>query len=175
MASLIAAKLPAQICAVISNDPAAKGLVTAADHGITTAVVDHRQFKQRADFDTSLAQAIDAHRPDIVVLAGFMRILKEPTIFAFADRIVNVHPSLLPKFKGSNAVQRALDAGETETGTTVHLVNTEIDGGKILAQAKVPVLVGDTAEKLHARIKQEEHKLLPQVLAGWKANHGGPV
>jgi len=79
-----------------------------------------------------------------------------------------VHPSLLPKFKGSDAVQRAIDAGETETGTTVHLVNAEIDGGKVLAQAKVPILMGDTAEKLHARIKAEEHKLLPQVLADWR-------
>ena len=105
---------------------------------------------------------------DVVVLAGFMRVLKAPTLSEFADRIINVHPSLLPKFKGSNAVQRAIDAGELETGTTVHLVTAEVDGGRILAQAVVPIHIGDTAAALHERIKREEHKLLPKVLSEWK-------
>ncbi|MFZ4593139.1 MAG: phosphoribosylglycinamide formyltransferase [Verrucomicrobiaceae bacterium] len=169
--------LDADVACVIS-DVADSGIIALAKReGLPHFIVDPGLHPKR--FADSAQKEVCEHlqRADVevVVLAGFMRILKEPTISAFADRIVNVHPSLLPKFKGSNAVQRALDAGETETGTTVHLVNTEIDGGKILAQAKVPVLVGDTAEKLHARIKQEEHKLLPQVLASWRANHGRPV
>jgi phosphoribosylglycinamide formyltransferase-1 len=111
---------------------------------------------------------------DVVVLAGFMRILKEPLITAYSGRIVNVHPSLLPKHKGANAPQLAIEAGDTESGCTVHLVTAEIDAGLTLAQARVPVLPGDTPEKLHARIKAEEHKLLPQVLAKW-CQRGLPV
>ena len=107
MASLIAAKLPAQICAVISNDPAAKGLVTAADHGIATAVVDHRQYQQRADFDAALAQTIDVHRPDIVVLAGFMRVLTEDFVNRYRGRLINIHPSLLPSFTGLHTHRQA--------------------------------------------------------------------
>jgi formyltetrahydrofolate-dependent phosphoribosylglycinamide formyltransferase len=105
---------------------------------------------------------------DVVVLAGFMRILKEPVISAYSGRIVNVHPSLLPNHKGANAPQLAIEAGELETGCTVHLVTAEIDAGRTLAQARVPVLPGDTAETLHQRIKTEEHKLLPKVLNEWR-------
>lgn len=105
---------------------------------------------------------------DVVVLIGYMRILKEPVLSAFSDRIINVHPSLLPKYKGSKAVQMALDEGELETGCTVHLVTAEVDAGRILGQETVPILVGDSEEVLHARIKEAEHRLLPRVLAEWK-------
>lgn len=161
--------LEAEVTCVIS-DVADSGIIALAKReGLPHFVVDPGPNPKR--FSDAAQKEVCEHLQradvDVVVLAGFLRILKEPTLSAFADRIINVHPSLLPKFKGSNAVQQALDQGDQETGTTVHLVNAEIDGGKILAQAKVPILVGDTAEKLHARIKQEEHKLLPQVLANW--------
>ena len=164
MASLIAAKLPAQICAVISNDPAAKGLVTAADHGITTAVVDHRQFKQRADFDTALAQAIDAHRPDIVVLAGFMRVLTEDFVNRYRGRLINIHPSLLPSFTGLHTHRQALDAGVRVHGCTVHFVTPQLDHGPIIIQAAVPVLPGDDEDALAARVLAEEHRIYPQAV-----------
>ena len=170
IASIKAGTLDAEVACVIS-DFADSGIIALAKReGLSHFIVDPGPHPKR--FADSAQKEVCEHLQradvDVVVLAGFMRILKEPTISAFADRIVNVHPSLLPKFKGSDAVQRAIDAGETETGTTVHLVNAEIDGGKILAQAKVPILAGDTAEKLHARIKAEEHKLLPAVLRDWQ-------
>lgn len=164
MASLIAAKLPAQICAVISNDPAAKGLVTAADHGITTAVVDHRQFKQRADFDAALAQAIDAHRPDIVVLAGFMRVLTEDFVNRYRGRLINIHPSLLPSFTGLHTHRQALDAGVRVHGCTVHFVTPQLDHGPIIIQAAVPVLPVDDEDTLAARVLAEEHRIYPQAV-----------
>ena len=168
MASLIAAKLPAQICAVISNDPAAKGLVTAADHGITTAVVDHRQYQQRADFDAALAQTIDVHRPDIVVLAGFMRVLTEDFVNRYRGRLINIHPSLLPAFQGLDTHARALAAGVRLHGCTVHLVTAGVDEGPIIAQAAVPVLPNDTEASLAARVLAEEHRLYPAALS-WLA------
>ena len=164
MASLIAAKLPAQICAVISNDPAAKGLVTAADHGITTAVVDHRQFKQRSDFDAALAQAIDAHSPDIVVLAGFMRVLTEDFVNLYRGRLINIHPSLLPSFTGLHTHRQALDAGVRVHGCTVHFVTPQLDHGPIIIQAAVPVLPGDDEDALAARVLAEEHRIYPQAV-----------
>lgn len=164
MASLIAAKLPAQICAVISNDPAAKGLATAADHGITTAVVDHRQFKQRADFDAALARTIDTHRPDVVVLAGFMRVLTEDFVNRYRGRLINIHPSLLPSFTGLHTHRRALDAGVRVHGCTVHFVTPQLDHGPIIIQAAVPVLSGDDEDALAARVLAEEHRIYPQAV-----------
>ena len=164
MASLIAAKLPAQICAVISNDPSAKGLATAADHGITTPVVDHRQFKQRSDFDAALAQAIDAHRPDIVVLAGFMRVLTEDFVNRYRGRLINIHPSLLPSFTGLHTHRQALDAGVRVHGCTVHFVTPQLDHGPIIIQAAVPVLPGDDEDALAARVLAEEHRIYPQAV-----------
>lgn len=164
MASLIAAKLPAQICAVISNDPAAKGLITAAGHGITTAVVDHRQFRQRADFDAALAQAIDAHKPDIVVLAGFMRVLTEDFVNRYRGRLINIHPSLLPSFTGLHTHRQALAAGVRVHGCTVHFVTPQLDHGPIIIQAAVPVLPGDDEDALAARVLAEEHRIYPQAL-----------
>jgi formyltetrahydrofolate-dependent phosphoribosylglycinamide formyltransferase len=122
-------------------------------------------------FPQAAQQAVHDHlvaaRPHIVVLAGFMRLLKEPTLSAFENRIINVHPSLLPKYRGSNAVQRAIDDGELVTGTTLHIVNAELDAGRILAQVEVPIGIGDTVEEVTARIKNAEHELLPKVLAEW--------
>lgn len=170
VAAIKAGTLDAEVACVIS-DIADSGIIALAKReGLSHFIVDPGPHPKR--FADSAQKEVCEHLQradvDVVVLAGFMRILKEPTISTFADRIINVHPSLLPKFKGSHAVQRAIDEGETETGTTVHLVNAEIDGGKILAQAKVPILVGDTAEKLHARIKAKEHQLLPAVLRDWQ-------
>ncbi len=164
MASLIAARLPAQICAVISNDPAARGLVTAADCGITTSVVDHRQYKQRTDFDSALAQAIDAHRPDIVVLAGFMRVLTEDFVNRYRGRLINIHPSLLPAFPGLHTHRQALDAGVRVHGCTVHFVTPQLDHGPIIIQAAVPVLPDDDEDKLAARVLAEEHRIYPQAV-----------
>jgi phosphoribosylglycinamide formyltransferase-1 len=164
MASLIAAKLPAQICAVISNDPSAKGLVTAADHGITTAVVDHRQYQQRADFDAALAQTIDVHRPDIVVLAGFMRVLTEDFVNRYRGRLINIHPSLLPSFTGLHTHRQALAAGARVHGCTVHFVTPQLDHGPIIIQAAVPVLPGDDEDALAARVLTEEHRIYPQAV-----------
>ena len=164
MASLIAAKLPAQICAVISNDPAAKGLATAAGYGIATAVVDHRHYKQRADFDAALAQAIDAHRPDIVVLAGFMRVLTEDFVNRYRGRLINIHPSLLPSFTGLHTHRQALEAGVRVHGCTVHFVTPQLDHGPIIIQAAVPVLPSDDEDALAARVLAEEHRIYPQAV-----------
>ena len=123
-----------------------------------------------------ICEHLERANVDVVVLAGFMRLIKEPALSAFDGRIINIHPSLLPKYKGSNAVQQAIEAGELDTGTTVHLVTAEVDAGRILAQATVPIYIGDDVETVHQRIKQEEHKLLPQVLAHWwKLRAGEPL
>lgn len=164
MASLLAAGLPAQICAVISNDPAAKGLATAAGHGVATAVVDHRAYKQRAEFDAALAAAIDAHQPDIVVLAGFMRVLTADFVNRYRGRLVNIHPSLLPSFPGLHTHRRALDAGVRIHGCTVHFVTPQLDHGPIIIQAAVPVLPGDNEDTLAARVLTEEHRIYPQAI-----------
>ncbi len=164
MASLIAAGLPAQICAVISNDPAAKGLATAAGHGIATAVVDHRQYKQRPDFDAALAQTIDTYRPDLVVLAGFMRVLTEEFVNRYRGRLINIHPSLLPAFTGLHTHRQALAAGVRVHGCTVHFVTPQLDHGPIIIQAAVPVLPADDEDTLAARVLAEEHRIYPQAV-----------
>jgi phosphoribosylglycinamide formyltransferase-1 len=164
MASLLSAKLPAKICAVISNDPSAKGLATAAAHGVATAVVDHRAYKQRAEFDAALAAAIDAHQPDIVVLAGFMRVLTEDFVNRYRGRLVNIHPSLLPAFPGLHTHRQALDAGVRVHGCTVHFVTPQLDHGPIIIQAAVPVLADDNEDKLAARVLNEEHRIYPQAV-----------
>ncbi len=164
MEALLEARLPARIAAVISNDPRARGLVTARARGIATAVVDHRAFPDRASFDATLAAEIDRHRPDLVVLAGFMRILTESFIERYRGRLINIHPSLLPAFTGLHTHRRALEAGVRAHGCTVHFVAPEVDSGPIIAQAAVPVLPGDTEEQLAARVLVEEHRLYPQVV-----------
>jgi len=164
MASLLAAKLPAQICAVISNDPSAKGLATAAGHGVATAVVDHRAYRQRAEFDTALAAAIDAHQPDIVVLAGFMRVLTEDFVNRYRNQMINIHPSLLPAFPGLHTHRQALEAGVRVHGCTVHFVTPQLDHGPIIIQAAVPVLPGDDEDTLAARVLAQEHRIYPQAV-----------
>jgi phosphoribosylglycinamide formyltransferase-1 len=164
MEALLEARLPARIAAVISNNPQARGLGTAQSRGIATAVVDHRAFPDRAAFDAALAAEIDRHRPDLVVLAGFMRILTEPFIGRYRGRLINIHPSLLPTFTGLHTHRQALAAGVRIHGCTVHFVAPAVDSGPIIAQAAVPVLPGDTEERLAARVLAEEHRIYPQAV-----------
>ena len=164
MEALLDARLPARVAAVISNNPQARGLGTAQARGIATAVVDHRAFPDRTAFDAALAAEIDRHRPDLVVLAGFMRILTEPFIARYRGRLINIHPSLLPTFTGLDTHRRALAAGVQIHGCTVHFVAPEVDSGPIIAQAAVPVLPGDTEEQLAARVLAEEHRIYPQAV-----------
>lgn len=155
---------PARVAAVLSNRPDAAGLAYAAARGIATAVVDHKAFSDRDAFDAALAQAIDAHAPDVVVLAGFMRILTPAFVRRFAGRLVNVHPSLLPAFTGLHTHRRAIEAGCKVAGATVHFVTAELDHGPIIAQAIVPVLQGDTEATLSARVLAREHQMYPQAV-----------
>ena len=160
-----ARRLGARVAAVISNRADAAGLQTAARAGIATAVVDHRAFAGREASDAALAQAIDAHAPALVALAGFMRILTPAFVAHYAGRIVNIHPSLLPAFPGLHTHQRAIDEGCKLAGATVHRVTAELDHGEILAQAVVPVLPCDTATALAARVLTQEHLIYPRALA----------
>lgn len=154
----------AQIAAVISNRPDAKGLDFAREQGIATAVVDHKAYADREGFDAALMAAIDAHAPDAVVLAGFMRILTPGFTAHYAGRLFNIHPSLLPAFPGLHTHQRALDSGCRLAGATVHLVTAELDHGPIVAQAMVPVLADDDADRLAARVLVLEHQMYPRAL-----------
>jgi phosphoribosylglycinamide formyltransferase-1 len=155
---------PARVVAVISNRADAAGLEYAAREGIATEVVDHRAFAERAAFDAALAQAVDRHAPDVVALAGFMRILGAAFVERYAGRIVNVHPSLLPAFTGLDTHRRAIEAGCKLAGATVHFVTPALDHGPIIAQAVVPVLAGDDAAALAARVLAREHVLYPRAL-----------
>ena len=155
---------PARVAAVISNRADAAGLDFAAREGIATDVVDHRGFAERAAFDAALAQAVGRHAPDVVALAGFMRILGADFVARYAGRIVNVHPSLLPAFTGLDTHRRAIEAGCKLAGATVHFVTPQLDHGPIIAQAVVPVLAGDAAELLAARVLAREHVLYPRAL-----------
>ncbi|MDW5442231.1 phosphoribosylglycinamide formyltransferase [Polaromonas sp. SM01] len=157
----------ANIAAVISNRAEAQGLQLAQTLGLTTHVLSHRDFASREVFDAALMALIDRYQPALVVLAGFMRILTPAFVGHYAGRLVNIHPSLLPAFPGLNTHQRAIDAGCTEAGTTVHQVTAALDHGPILAQAVVPVLPGDTAETLAARVLVQEHRLYPQAVRDW--------
>jgi len=151
----------ARVSAVISNRADAAGLVYAAARGIATAVVDHRAFPSREAFDAALARAIDAHAPDLLLLAGFMRILTPGFVQRYEGRLLNIHPSLLPLFPGLHTHRRALDAGCKAAGATVHFVTAELDHGPIVAQAVVPVLAGDDEDALGARVLEREHVLYP--------------
>ncbi|QGZ55396.1 phosphoribosylglycinamide formyltransferase [Paraburkholderia acidiphila] len=154
----------ARIAAVIANRPDAAGLAFAASNGIATAVVDHRQFPDRASFDTALAQVIDGYAPDLVVLAGFMRVLTESFVGHYAGRMLNIHPSLLPMFPGLKTHQQALDAGCRVHGATVHFVTPTLDHGPIVAQSVVPVREGDDAAALSARVLKTEHVMYPRAV-----------
>ncbi|WP_269902639.1 phosphoribosylglycinamide formyltransferase [Primorskyibacter flagellatus] len=156
---------PARPVLVLSNDATAGGLARAADLGVPTAVVDHRPHKgDRAAFEAELTRTIDAAEPDILCLAGFMRILTEGFTGHYAGRMLNIHPSLLPKYRGLHTHARAIEAGDTEAGCTVHEVTAELDGGPILGQARVPVRPDDTPETLAARVLTQEHRLYPEAL-----------
>ena len=159
-----AAKIGARVSGVISNRADAKGLVVAQSHGIATQVVDHKAFANREAFDDALARAIDVHQPALLVLAGFMRILTAGFVSRYEGRLVNIHPSLLPLFPGLHTHQRAIDAGCTVAGATVHQVTAELDHGPILAQAVVPVLNGDTPEALAVRVLSQEHLIYPKAI-----------
>lgn len=155
---------PAQVAAVIANRPDAAGLAFAASHGIATAVVDHRSFDGRDSFDAALADEIDRFAPDLVILAGFMRILTPAFVRRYEGRMLNIHPSLLPSFKGIHTHQAALDAGVALHGATVHFVIPELDSGAIVAQGALPVRAGDDAAALAQRVLALEHVLYPRAV-----------
>ncbi len=167
---------PARPVLVASNDPNATGLAKAAGLGIPTAAVDHRPFgKDRTAFEAAMLQHIEAAEPDILCLAGFMRILTPDFIQRFQGRMLNIHPSLLPKYPGLHTHARALAAGDAWAGCTVHEVTADLDAGPILGQARVPVLPGDTDDSLAARVLTQEHKLYPAVLRRFAAGDRTPV
>jgi phosphoribosylglycinamide formyltransferase-1 len=158
-------KFGARVAAVISNKADAKGLDFAREHGISTAVLDHKAYDSREAFDAALVTAIDAHQPALVVLAGFMRILTPGFVDHYEGRLLNIHPSLLPAFPGLHTHRRAIEAGCRFAGATVHRVTAELDHGPILAQAVVPVLPGDDEHTLAARVLTQEHQIYPRAVA----------
>ena len=165
---------PARPVLVLSNDPAAPGLARAAALGVATAAVDHRLFgRDRAAFEAELLRPLAAMAPDIICLAGFMRVLTPGFVARFAGRMLNIHPSLLPKYPGLHTHARALAAGDAQAGCSVHLVTPELDAGPILGQARVPVLPGDTEATLAARVLEAEHRLYPAVLRRFAAGERG--
>jgi phosphoribosylglycinamide formyltransferase-1 len=167
---------PARAVLVASNDPAAGGLAKAQALGIATAAVDHRPFgRDREAFEAELLQHLQAAKPDILCLAGFMRILTPGFIKAFEGRMLNIHPSLLPKYPGLHTHARALAARDTQAGCTVHEVTADLDAGPILGQARVPILPGDTEDSLAARVLTQEHQLYPAVLRRFAAGDRTPV
>ena len=156
---------PARPCLVLSNQAQAGGLAKAEARGVPTAVVDHKPFgADRAAFEAAVQDVLKTHAPDIICLAGFMRVLTAGFVRPWAGRMLNIHPSLLPKYRGLNTHARALDAGDTEAGCTVHLVTAELDDGPILGQSTVPILPGDTPTGLAARVLVQEHQLYADVL-----------
>ncbi|MBB5018354.1 phosphoribosylglycinamide formyltransferase-1 [Chitinivorax tropicus] len=164
MQAILEAKLPVEFAAVISNKAEADGLAIAQQHGIPTAVLSHKGFDSRESFDTALAALIDTYQPDLVVLAGFMRILSAGFVRHYEGRMINIHPSLLPAFTGLNTHARALAEGCKLHGCTVHFVTPELDHGPIIAQAAVPVFDDDTPESLAGRVLVQEHLLYPAVV-----------
>ena len=155
---------PAQVAAVISNRPDAAGLAFAAENGIPATVVDHRDFTTRDAFDQALARVIDGFEPDLVMLAGFMRVLTDAFVERYAGRMINIHPSLLPCFPGLKTHQQALDAGVRVHGASVHFVTPTLDHGPIVAQAAVPVMAGDDAATLASRVLAVEHIIYPRAV-----------
>ncbi len=173
MSALIAAAkasdYPAEIVCVIANRPDAAGVGIAAAEGISAQVIDHKAFGSKADFEAALAAALDAYGVEIIALAGFMRVLSADFIARYPGRILNIHPSLLPAFKGLDTHERALAAGVKEHGCSVHIVNAALDDGPVLMQACVPVLAADTPETLAARVLEAEHRIYPAALAEFAA------
>jgi len=171
MQSILDAQLPGRCAAVISNRPDATGLAWAAARGVATAVVDHKAYPDRQQFDAALAAEIDRHVPDLVVLAGFMRVLGDAFVRRYEGRLINIQPSLLPAFPGLRTHAAALAAGVKLHGATVHFVTASLDSGPIVVQAAVPVLAGDSEEMLAARVLAQEHVIYPEAvrwfLEGW--------
>lgn len=163
------ADLPVSIAAVISNKKEAFGLERARKAGVTTHFINHKDFASRNQFDDALVQLIDQYSPKLVVLAGFMRILGNPFVNHYQGRLLNIHPSLLPKYKGLNTHQRALDNGDSKHGASVHFVTPELDNGPIIAQAEVAVKADDSAAALAARVLVKEHIIYPKII-GWYTN-----
>jgi len=157
-------RLHARISAVFSNRPDAKGLARAKAADIQAQCIDHRQFESREAFDQQVIRDIDPHKPDLIILAGFMRILSDDFVRHYAGRMLNIHPSLLPDFRGLNTHQRALDAGVTQHGVSIHYVSNELDGGPVVLQAVVDVSADDTCESLQQKIHQQEHIIYPMVI-----------
>lgn len=164
MQAILDADLPAEVTVVASNTPDAKGLEIARARGLQTAVVNHRDFPDRAGFDAALADKLAGYRPDVVVLAGFMRILTATFISRYPGRILNIHPSLLPAFPGVDTHRRALELGVRLHGATVHFVTPALDYGPIVIQAAVPVLPDDDETRLAARVLEQEHKIYPEAV-----------
>lgn len=164
MQALINAQLPCKIAAVISNKPDAPGLAIAKMHGLETLALDQRSYTGREEFDAALAQAIDAHNPDLVVLAGFMRILGEDFVKRYQGKLINVHPSLLPSFPGLHTHKQALKEGVKIHGCTVHFVTAQLDRGPIIIQAAVQIMRDDTEETLAARVLEQEHRIYPEAV-----------
>jgi phosphoribosylglycinamide formyltransferase-1 len=154
----------AAVAVVISDRPGVAGITTAQDLGIETHVVSWKSAADRAAFELTLGQCIDAYTPDLVVLAGFMRVLSGPFVERYAGRMLNIHPSLLPKYTGLHTHRRALEAGDTAHGASVHFVTPELDGGPVILQARIPVNAGDTEATLSARVQATEHVIYPRVI-----------
>ena len=164
-------ELDAEIAVVLSNNPDAAGLARAAEAGIATPCISHRDFEDRESFDRAMVDALTPYGPDLVILAGFMRILTPGFITRWQGRMLNIHPSLLPKYRGLNTHTRALEAGDTEAGCSVHEVTPALDDGPLLGQARVPIQPGDTPETLAARVLKQEHILYPAVLRRFAAGN----
>jgi len=155
---------PGQVVGVISNKADAYGLTRAENSKIQSQVLSHKNYDTREDYDQALIKQIDNYQPDVVVLAGFMRILTPAFVQHFSGKLLNIHPSLLPKYQGLNTHQRAIDAGDKEHGVSVHFVTEELDGGPVILQAKVPIFDGDDADILASRIHEQEHRIYPLVV-----------
>lgn len=159
-----AGKINGNVVAVVSNKANAGGLAKAEAYGIATAVLSHTEYESRDDYDQALADCVASFQPDLVVLAGFMRILGTSFVSRFTGKALNIHPSLLPKYKGLHTHQRALENGDQEHGVSVHFVTEELDGGPVILQAKVPVFSGDTVDDLQARVHEQEYRIYPLVI-----------
>ncbi|CDH45136.1 phosphoribosylglycinamide formyltransferase [Candidatus Contendibacter odensensis] len=159
--------LPVEVAAVISNRPGVYGLERARQAGVPALELDHQDFADRPSFEAALIERIDDYQPDLVILAGFMRVLTAGFTEHYRGRLLNIHPSLLPKFRGLHTHERAIAAGETEHGASIHFVTAELDGGPVIVQARVPVLPTDDPDTLAARVLEQEHRLYPQAIRGF--------
>ena len=160
----VSGELPVEVAAVVSNRPSVHGLERARQAGVPALELDHKNFADRPEFEAALIETIDRRQPDLVVLAGFMRVLTAGFTEHYRGRLLNIHPSLLPKFRGLHTHERAIAAGETEHGASIHFVTAELDGGPVIVQARVPVLPGDDPDALAARVLEQEHRLYPLAI-----------